>query len=286
MIEIYFESKPTVKFTPKTWLFPGGEVGFNIENCGYLAKENGAVVVARIASSNDFMEMVMCVNALRCIRPIIKIALLLPYFPYARQDRVCAPGDAFALKAVASLVNSLEVDAVHVIDPHSSVLAGCLDSLTVTTQLEVLSKFPALHDWVFENKARIVSPDAGAEKKATEAAKYFAWPEIVRCYKVRNPSTGEIEGVEVFGDIQGRHLLIVDDICDGGRTFIEIALALKAKGARSIALYVTHGIFSKGTDVLYNAGIDEIFTTNSFHAVYPAGISAKVNTLDINNLAL
>ena len=65
-------------------------------------------------------------------------------------------------------------------------------------------------------------------------------------------------------DLTGKYAVIIDDICDGGGTFIPIAKELKAKGCRKVVLYVTHGAFTKGTQVLFENGIDEIFTTNSF----------------------
>ena len=84
--------------------------------------------------------------------------------------------------------------------------------------------------------------------------------EVVECSKLRNINTGEIRGTKVHSTGFLNHdCVIVDDICDGGRTFIEIAKVLKQKGAGKIKLYVTHGIFSKGLDV-FDGLIDEIYT--------------------------
>lgn len=98
-------------------------------------------------------------------------------------------------------------------------------------------------------KLAVVSPDAGAEKKAKEVGKQVK-ADVFAASKVRDTMTGQIISTEIRGDVKGRNLIIIDDICDGGATFTELAKKLKEKGANDIYLYVTHGIFSKGLDVL------------------------------------
>ncbi len=87
--------------------------------------------------------------------------------------------------------------------------------------------------------------------------------EFVRADKVRNPENGQIFGTEVFyDDFEGKPVLIVDDICDGGYTFLKLAEKLKEKNAGMVILYVTHGIFSKGLDELCQV-VNNIITTDS-----------------------
>ncbi|MEQ2351952.1 phosphoribosyltransferase family protein [Pseudoalteromonas piscicida] len=100
-------------------------------------------------------------------------------------------------------------------------------------------------------------------KKTLKIAQHFGGEvEVIQAQKVRNLKTGEIVQTQVLGEVKGKDLLIVDDICDGGRTFTELAKVLKAQGANSIALYVTHGIFSQGLGV-FSGLIDTVYTTNS-----------------------
>ena len=105
----------------------------------------------------------------------------------------------------------------------------------------------------FKNQAETiyVAPDAGAEKSVREDAAYFD-KRLVTATKTRDTKTGEITATVVHDkdSVKGANCLILDDICDGGRTFIELAKALKAAGALEVQLYVTHGIFSRGLDVL------------------------------------
>lgn len=114
------------------------------------------------------------------------------------------------------------------------------------------------------NKFYLISPDAGSNKKIFDLAKLIDYDgEIIRCDKLRDIVTGNIiETIVYKDDLNGKDCLIVDDICDGGRTFIQLATALKQKNCGKIYLIVTHGIFSYGFDVLSD-NIDGIFCTNS-----------------------
>jgi len=89
---------------------------------------------------------------------------------------------------------------------------------------------------------------------------------VVYCEKIRNHLDGSIDKVSVGGDVNGKDLIIIDDICDGGRTFIALSEELKKNGARDIYLYVTHGIFSNGFDSL-RENIKHIFVYIPFNSI-------------------
>jgi ribose-phosphate pyrophosphokinase len=192
----------------------------------------------------------------------------MAYIPYARQDRVCQIGDAFSLKVFANLINSLNFTRVFVADAHSSVATALLDRVIEKPQ----SKYA--HQMIKYNKFDyLISPDAGASKKSVEFASVLnadGWDiEVVQALKVRDKS-GNITNTNILHDnFEGKSCLMVDDICDGGRTFIELAKIVKANGAGRIGLYVTHGIFSQGVDVLFDHEVDEIYTTDSFEQTDP-----------------
>lgn len=117
---------------------------------------------------------------------------------------------------------------------------------------------------IIHSSVTVVAPDAGAAKKAFAVASYYRLP-LLTAAKVRDVKTGAIIRTELLGaaTVAGRAALIVDDICDGGRTFIELAKVLRAAGADRVFLYVTHGIFSQGLGVFAGL-IDGVFTTDSF----------------------
>lgn len=105
----------------------------------------------------------------------------------------------------------------------------------------------------------MISPDAGANKKTLEMAKFLGHNNFIRADKIRNVKTGSIEHTAVYGCVKDKDCLIVDDICDGGATFIALAERLKFGDAKSVSLYVTHGIFSKGKQHLLDNGVDHIY---------------------------
>lgn len=266
--------KDGIKLDHKRFLFPSGEIGVKLDMENYKFRFHNAKyqwVIARIQNSDDLLELVMVVDALRRIATM-PIRLFMPYVPYARQDRVCVPGESFSLKAFASIINSLQFESVTIVDPHSDVCGAVFDNVIIVTQSQVIQNWDEFSNKIKSGMYRFVSPDAGSNKKTSELATYFNHKEFFRADKNRDLETGTIKETTVYGDVEGRFVAICDDICDGGRTFIELAKALKAKGAAKVILYVTHGIFTKGTKVLFHGGIDEIFNTNSYYETWPADV--------------
>lgn len=267
----------------KQFFFPAGEVGVSIDTKDLRYQLDAAsyqTITARIQRSDDFMALALAKDALSHFDET-PVRLFLPYIPYARQDRVCSSGDSFSLRVFTELVSSLGFEKITVVDPHSDVAVALLPRNTmVIRQFDVINRNQPFIERVLKG-ATFVSPDAGANKKTSELAKYFGHTSFIRADKLRNLATGEIIETVVYAeDLKGQDVVIADDICDGGRTFTELAKALKAKGAGKVILYVTHGIFTKGTKVLFDNGIDEIFTTNSYYDVWPAGVDG-VTTLNL-----
>lgn len=265
-----------------TFLFPGGEVGvkLDVNNHRYLSTTGPHKVVARIHSSADLMELVMVTDALRRLDDS-PIEVALPYVPYGRQDRACVAGEPSSLIAFARIINSLGFRKVTTFDPHSDVTGAVLEDVEIIDQVKIFGKFDALTKLVISTGAAFVSPDAGANKKTAALAKYFSHSSFVRADKNRNLHTGEIVETIVHGTVPPA-VIIADDICDGGRTFIELTKALRLKGAKKVYLYVTHGIFSKSTTPL-SIVIDQIFTTNAFYDVWPGNAGPEPVTLNLDN---
>ncbi len=257
-----------------TMTFPGGEVGVNV-NTGstnafdYWAQDVEVIdLEARIQNSDQLMAMFLATDALRRVYPNAKIDLTIPYFPYARQDRVCNAGEALSVQVVAKLINAQNYATVTVVDPHSPVLVAALDRCYVIEQFEAFSRIkPSFGDVI------LVAPDMGAVKKTEDFAKRVGAKDVLYCNKKRNLADGKILGMEVLNPeilTYGCQLLVLDDICDGGRTFTEVANAIEQCSPANengileytIELAVTHGIFSKGVEVLTNV-FDHVYTTNT-----------------------
>ncbi len=171
-----------------------------------------------------------------------------------------AEDEPFSLKIFCDLLNSQKFESVTIYDPHSDVTPALIDNCEIIQQWDIARM--VLPQEYFNNYL-FVSPDAGAYKKVSKLMHDDS--RIAIGVKNRDAS-GNITHTDVFSPapIEGQDCLIVDDICDGGRTFIELAKTLKDKGAKSVTLYITHGIFSKGVDAL-KPHIDRVHTTNSFN---------------------
>ncbi|WP_213134101.1 ribose-phosphate diphosphokinase [Citrobacter sp. FP75] len=216
---------------------------------------------------NDFMLLAQLVEAVRHQTDVLVSHLELPWLPWARQDRHMVAGDSFALKVFARQLNTLQFDKVKVLDPHSDAAAAAIDNLVVIGQEHCLLQSATLPHLFQQNALMLVAPDAGALKKIDAVARAAGAAEYAILSKKRDVASGNLTGFTlVAGNVKGRDVLIVDDLCDAGGTFIGSAQVLRDAGARSVSLYVTHGIFSKGVDHLFANGIDAIYTTTSLAA--------------------
>lgn len=204
--------------------------------------------------SNDIVDLLLLSNALKHAQTKIGI-LRIDYVPFSRQDRVMRNGDALSIEVMADIINGVGAEEVEIIDPHSDITPILIKNCSVIKQCDVFEhKFTGVTDFY------LVCPDGGALKKIYELAKKVNPIDVIECSKKRNVATGEISGVVVHAnDLNGKDCYIVDDICDGGRTFVEIAKILKTKNCGRLILMVTHGFFTKGREELEKY-FDDIIT--------------------------
>ena len=261
MIKILKHEKE-LKFDSFT--FPGGELSIRLNNRDYnfFSDEREVSIITRLTNTDEIFNLSLIKDALERLGKT-NINLIMPYIPYARQDRVCNKGESFSLKVFCRFLNSLKFNSVTVFDPHSDVSAALIENVRVISQFDIINK------WLdFTNRAKscvLVSPDAGANKKTSEIAKYFQHEHFIRADKLRDLSNGNIKETIVYiDDFKGQDVVVCDDILDGCKTFTELAKVCKSKNCGKFILYGTHSIFSKGTDICFENGIDEIWTTNSY----------------------
>lgn len=249
----------------KSWKYPGGEVGVR-------ALEVPPRVLAHVQSSDDLLRLLMYLQATRLT--IDGRVVFIPYLPYARQDRVAAPGDPDAIDMLARMLGMTSVREFVTLDVHSPharrrfLEAGCA--------LSSLSPLPYLERYIDSVARRerplvLVAPDAGAREKVTEYALGLEGRsvEIICCAKKRAADTGALSGFEIVSAPDSLHphasVFVVDDICDGGGTFLGVAEALRAKYAQALQLHLftSHGIYSKGLEALTTA-YQSLGSTDSF----------------------
>ena len=226
-------------------------------------------IKSRLNSFKD-LELIICATqALRDLH-IKEIHLYVPYFVGARSDRKFVKGSTNYLKnVICPIINSQNFETVEVIDPHSDVLEACLNNYIKEDNHRLVKFALPLIDNKDGAQKRVVlvSPDAGAYKKIFDVAQRFGIENVVTASKHRDIQTGKITHTEIphiDHDGEDHKFVIVDDICDGGRTFTELAKEIRKHNAISdIYLIVTHGIFSAGLKPL-NQEFTSIFCTNSY----------------------
>ncbi len=244
-------------FKVKVFPFPSKvEMGVKID----IPEITPVTITTRLKSSDDIMTLLNATDALRQAG-IKEISLFMPFVPYARQDRVMVPGEALSIKVFAKLINTQGYDRVTIFDPHSDVTPALIDNAYVINNHEFVKL--ALKD--MENYI-IISPDSGAFKKVFKVCQAIGYNErVALCNKVRTLANGNIEHLSFdVQSFEGKDAVIIDDICDGGATFIALATELKKRDAGKVHLIVSHGIFSRGVNNLLNSGVDTITTTDSF----------------------
>jgi ribose-phosphate pyrophosphokinase len=226
----------------------------------------------RIATRlNSFSDLEILICATKALRNITTkpIHLYVPYFLGSRSDRKFGLGGVNYLKEViCPIINSLDFATVEILDPHSDVLEACLNNFVkLSTNYLVKQALTQIDNKDgARNRVCLVSPDAGAYKKIFDVAQKFNIDNIITASKVRDIKTGAILRTEVPTLDQHKDLkyIIIDDICDGGRTFTELAKVMKeSRPTAKIYLVVTHGIFSAGFDEL-SKYFEQIYTTNSY----------------------
>lgn len=251
----------------QTRQFAGGEEHITLAPIELNDTPAHVRIFALLTNSSQLVQLLLLVDALkRQFTQIATFELELPYIPYARQDRVCNPGESFSLKVFTELINQCHFSTVYVDDPHSDVAPALLERCVIRPQHQLLVDYCQQQaDFRhFVNSAQLVSPDAGSNKKILSVCKALNKDSFIRADKIRDVATGRITETTVYADKIDSNVLIVDDICDGGRTFVALAQVLKEKGAKQVGLYVTHGIFSHGKDNLLQAGIDAIFSLHDW----------------------
>lgn len=190
-------------------------------------------------------------------------SLIIPYLPYARQDKEVANTSTFSKMVLIDIIRLYYSGDIITIDEHSTEYATSY-SVVPTSMIKDAS--------VLSGADIILYPDAGAYKRYHSYLKPY-FNNIIVLDKVRDQLTGNITGLQIDNNLSTLPLLryqdeckvlIVDDIVDGGMTYIKAVEFLKNNMKKcEVSLYTTHGIYSKGVDVLYDVGIKNIYTTSS-----------------------
>ena len=245
----------------------------------YLSNFVNIQIKTRLNNFQDLELLICTVKSLKGLEQVgltFKIHLYTPYFLGSRSDRKFEEGSNNYLKdVICPIINSLNFESVTVIDSHSDVLEACLNNFKKVDNLNLIN-YSLSHytHGIYSDKTStertldkfiLISPDAGANKKIFKVAEQIGYTgEIITCSKSRDEQ-GKITHVVVpIKYEETKDVVIIDDICDGGATFNNIAAALNDAGHQGKKyLIITHGIFSKGFSEL-SKYFDGIYCTNSY----------------------
>ena len=229
--------------------FPDGEKHLKINK---LDRKDTVEIVCRITNSDDLFLLMQLSDILNrqcvCVEKIT-----IPYLMTMRCDRLFSFEQPFSLKIVADVVNSFNAKKVVIIEPHSS---ACLD-LIKNSEARYTSK------GLLEYPTTVCFPDKGAFTRY--ASNMLMRPYIV-CSKVRDVETGKITSFsidKVCEYKEGNEIIVVDDLCDGGGTFVGIAVKLRELKPSKLILAVTHAVQKEGIERV-SGFYDKVIITNSY----------------------
>lgn len=259
MIKVYSGHLPLP--IEKDMTFSGGEVHIKLSE-SYHCNDVCHVHVS-LTSSDEVMKLLMVTDAVRRMCKPKKMILRMLYVPYARQDRVCSQGEALGTRVFCDVINNLNYDEVYILSPHSDVVPALLNNVHDLTYLFEHKAQDLLEK---EDRYILCAPDAGAEKRTRSFAKLVE-KDMITASKTRDVYNGRITGVNVNTmkrSIFGQTVVIYDDLCDYGGTFIELARILKEEhGVSRVVLVVAHGILKGGFGKL-SEHVDRVIVSNSF----------------------
>lgn len=224
------------------------------------------------------MELFIIMDALRRASAQ-RITAVIPYYGYARQDRKDKPRVPITAKLVANLLVAAGANRILTMDLHAQQIQGFFD-----IPVDHLYAVPETYKYLKSKNIKdlvVVSPDAGGIKMAQ------AYALALKCQLAivakQRVSATEVESITVIGDVEGKNVLLVDDLTETAGTLTSAAKLLKDKGAKSVIACVSHAILNQlGIDRLRNSNIDELVTTDT--VLRPPIEGVNVTTLSVAGL--
>lgn len=211
------------------------------------------------------------------------ITVVVPYFGLARQDRKDKPRVAIGAKLMANLITAAGAHRIMTMDLHAAQIQGFFD--IPVDHLDASVIFVPHIKSLNLPKLTIASPDMGGSYRARTFAKYFN-AEVVICDKQRKRAN-EIESMSIIGDVSGRDVVLIDDICDTARTLAKAASLIMEKGANSVRAVCTHPVLSGDAyATVENSALTELIVTDTIAAVRTSPKIKILSTADLFSRAI
>lgn len=211
------------------------------------------------------------------------ITVVVPYYGLARQDRKDKPRVAIGAKLIANLLTAAGAHRIMTMDLHAAQIQGFFD--IPVDHLDASVIFVPHIKSLSLPKLTIASPDMGGSYRARTFAKYFN-AEVVICDKQRKRAN-EIESMSIIGDVTGRDVVLIDDICDTARTLAKAASLIMEKGANSVRAVCTHPVLSGDAySTVENSALTELIVTDTIAAVRSSPKIKVLSTADLFSRAI
>ncbi|MSU34653.1 MAG: ribose-phosphate pyrophosphokinase [Pedosphaera sp.] len=257
--------------------FPNGETFVKIDE--NVRGEDVFVVQSSSPPANHYlMEMFIMIDALRRASAS-RITAVLPFYGYARQDRKDQPRVPITAKLVANLIVASGANRVLTMDLHAQQIQGFFD-----IPVDHLYAAPVIFDYLKRNPIDdmvVVSPDLGGLKMAAAYAQTLGTELAIVAKRRKSPT--ETEAISLIGEVDGKNVLLVDDLTETAGTLVNAAALLKGRGARKIRAAVSHALLNDlGIERLKNSVIDELITTDT--VTRPALSGVSITTLSVAGL--
>ncbi len=217
--------------------FSDGE--FNVAFEDSVRGQSVYLVQSTIPSADNLMELLLMIDAAKRASAY-KVVAVVPYFGWARQDRKDAPRVSIGAKLVADMIQGAGADRVITIDLHAEQIQGFFD--IPVDSLYGLNTFAGYIESLKLENLIIASPDEGGSKRAAKLASRLNAP-MVMCYKHREKAN-EISEMRILGDVNGKDVVIIDDMCDTAGTLCKAARLMIENGAKTVRAVVSHGVMS------------------------------------------
>lgn len=237
--------------------FSDGEMQVSYEES--IRGQNVFLIQSTISPADNLMELLLMIDAAKRASAHYIIAVI-PYFGYARQDRKDQPRVAIGAKLVADMIATAGAHRVITMDLHADQIQGFfnvpVDHLYASTIFLPYIQSLALPDLA------IAAPDMGASKRANAYAKYLK-ADLIICYKQRTKAN-IVDHITAIGDVEGKNVILVDDLVDTANTLCKAAKMMKEKGAVSVRAMATHGVLSGNAfENIENSELTELIITDT-----------------------
>ncbi|RTL51583.1 MAG: ribose-phosphate diphosphokinase [Sphingobacteriales bacterium] len=236
------------------------------------------LVQSTFAPADNLMELLLMIDAAKRASAY-KIIAVIPYYGYARQDRKDRPRVAIGSKLIASLLEAAGANRIITMDLHAPQIQAFFE--IPVDHLDSSAIFIPYIEQLKLDNLTFASPDVGSSNRVREIASYFN-AEMVICDKHRKRAN-EIASMVVIGDVTGKDIILIDDICDTGSTLAKAAALLKEKGATSVRALCTHPVLSGNAyQNIENSELEELVVCDTIPLANPN--TQKIKVLSVADL--